>query len=916
MDGQQPHGGSAVPRPPDAPETKQDSATPHTLPMDKLYSPESENDRLKPSRLGPLRTNRRTVLVAGGASLSLLACAGVAVESGLVAAFRRDLSKLFGIEQLPPSHPHPLPGGPLSTPQDIVVFDGELAAGWSDWSWAKRRLPDNRLTYAGKSVISLQLANHAALKLVNTRLDTTGMGYLQCWVRGVDDGGQAAYVSLVDGDDTWTPPVSLGDYTAGGSIAHAQWRLARIPLAALHGLNQQYMGLVIASATAFSQGTINLADLRFVYHPDLTPPIVSKAWTLDLATVTLLFTEPMDQQSAIQAGLYSVTSASGADATYPAAHPTSPLGARYHDLSHTVSITMPRPLHSGDSYTVALGGVKDRFGVAAPAGVTTQVQVTAQPLTLAIDVASNRRSISPEIYGMANVMADVAADLGVTLLRWGGNATERYNWKLGNAFNAARDYHFQNGNYGHDKPDDQTPSALVDQTIAAASARQIKTMLTIPTIGWVARDTNPGSASRGVPNNGGPPLQPGGDAIESYDPSANRARTSVPSRARKGSPFSDPPDLTDPSVAQDEWVYHLVKRFGPTSRGGGVRYYAMGNEPDLWWNIHTDVRPAQLSFDQMRDIFLDYATAVKAVDPSALITGPVSWGWTNYFFSPLDAGTDNYSTHADRNAHNGDALLAWWLAEIKKHDDAAGARTLDLLDVHFYPQGGEYGGGHGPKLSEKRLRSVRALWDPNYKDESWIGKPVMLIPRLRAWVDQNYPGTRIGLTEYSWGAEDTVNGGLALGEALGVFGREGLDVACHWSGLEANTPGYQAFKLFANYDGAGASFIGTACATSSTADELLTCYAAQGALPGTLLVMVLNKSVDSDITPTLSFAHLGAAFGSAQPQRARVWRFWPDDAMSVTRGPDVSLAGDGSGPTLTYTFPASSMTLLRLESGV
>ena len=110
--------------------------------------------------------------------------------------------------------------------------------------------------------------------------------------------------------------------------------------------------------------------------------------------------------------------------------------------------------------------------------------------------------------------------------------------------------------------------------------------------------------------------------------------------------------------------------------------------------------------------------------------------------------------------------------------------------------GGEYGGGHGPKLAGKRLRSVRALWDPTYKDESWIGKPVMLIPRLRAWVDQNYPGTRIGLTEYSWGAEGTVNGALALGEALGVFAREGLDVACHWGGLEANTPGYQAFKPY------------------------------------------------------------------------------------------------------------------------
>ena len=907
MDGQQPHGTDAIPHaqvaPPAAARDDQDGS------MGQVHS--------APAGLGFAlpRMTRRSALVAGGAALSLLACAGISVESGLASTVRHDLATLFGIESVPPSDPHPLPDGPMSTARDVVVFDGALATGWSDWSWAKRRLPDTRLTHSGKPVITLALADHAALKLVNSALDTTGMGYLQCWVRGASGGGQAAYVSLVDGDDAWTPPVSLGDYTTGGSIAHNKWRLARIPMAALHALNGQYAALVIASATASSQGTINLADLRFVYHPDLTPPLVSKGWALDLATMTLLFTEPMDPSSAAQTSLYSVVSASGADAAYAAGRHVSPVAARYHNHAHTVSLALPSPLRPGDSYTVTLGAVKDQFGVAAPAKTTAQVQVTSQPLTLAVDVARGRRSISPEIYGMANVTADVAADLGVTLLRWGGNPTERYNWKLGNAFNAARDYHFENGDYGHDKPEDKLPSALVDQAIAAANARHIKTLLTIPMIGWVARDTNPTSASTHVPNNGGPPLTRGGDAIAGYDPSANRARTSVPSRARKGSPFSDPPDLTDPTVAQDEWVYHLVKRFGSASNGG-VRYYAMGNEPDLWWSTHTDVRPAQLSYEQMRDIFLDYATAVKAVDPSALITGPVSWGWTNYFFSPLDAGNDNYGTRADYNAHHGEALLAWWLAQIKKHDDAAGARTLDLLDVHFYPQGGEYGGGHGPKLSEKRLRSVRALWDPAYKDESWIGKPVMLIPRLRAWVDQNYPGTRIGLSEYSWGAEDSVNGALALGEALGVFAREGVDVACHWSALQANTPGYQSFKLFANYDGAGASFVGTACAATSTNDDLLTCYAAQGTAPGTLLLMLLNKSVDSDITPALSLANLGAAFGSAHPRRARVWRFWPDDAMSVTQGADILVTNGGSGPALTVTLPASSMTLLRLESGV
>ena len=40
-----------------------------------------------------------------------------------------------------------------------------------------------------------------------------------------------------------------------------------------------------------------------------------------------------------------------------------------------------------------------------------------------------------------------------------------------------------------------------------------------------------------------------------------------------------------------------------------------------------------------------------------------------------------------------------------------------------------------------------------------------------------YPGTPIGITEYNWGAEDHINGATAQADILGIFGREGLDMA-------------------------------------------------------------------------------------------------------------------------------------------
>jgi len=64
-----------------------------------------------------------------------------------------------------------------------------------------------------------------------------------------------------------------------------------------------------------------------------------------------------------------------------------------------------------------------------------------------------------------------------------------------------------------------------------------------------------------------------------------------------------------------------------------------------------------------------------------------------------------------------------------------------------------------------RLRSTRSLWDPNYPDESWIdgtegGPTVRLIPRMRDWVASNYPGTKLTITEYNWGALDHIDGAL------------------------------------------------------------------------------------------------------------------------------------------------------------
>ena len=111
-----------------------------------------------------------------------------------------------------------------------------------------------------------------------------------------------------------------------------------------------------------------------------------------------------------------------------------------------------------------------------------------------------------------------------------------------------------------------------------------------------------------------------------------------------------------------------------------------------------------------------------------------------------------------------------------------------------------------PPMQQRRNRSTRSLWDPNYTDETWINDKVRLIPRLREWVDTHYPGTPIGITEYNWGAEGHINGATTQADVLGIFGREGLDLAARWTTPDPASLTYAAIKMYRNYDNLGSGF--------------------------------------------------------------------------------------------------------------
>jgi len=515
-------------------------------------------------------------------------------------------------------------------------------------------------------------------------------------------------------------------------------------------------------------------------------------------------------------------------------------------------------------------------------------------ITIAVDVAANRHPINPNIYGVAHATTTQLNDLNSPLNRNGGNNTTRYNWQQ-NADNRGSDWYFESIADGS-----ATPGERGDTFIANARAATAQAMLTIPLIDWVAKvGTNRSKlAGFSIAKYG---AQSGSDWQWMPD-AGNGVRTTG-----QNVTGNDPADANVPStsVLQQEWVQHLVTKWG-TNAGGGLRYYILDNEPSLWHSTHRDVHPTGQTLDEIRDKIIDYASRIKAIDPSAVVVGPEEWGWSGYLFSGYDqqyGSTHGWSSLPDRASHGGADYLPWLLNALRQDATANGRRLLDVFTVHYYPQGGEFSDDVSSAMQLRRNRSTRSLWDPAYVDETWINDKVQLIPRMKNWVATNYPGTATGITEYNWGAEAHINGATTQADVYGIFGREGLDMAARWTTPAATTPTYKAMKMYRNYDGNRSGFGDTSVVASVPNPDVVAAFAAQRTADGALTIMVVGKALSGTTAATVTlanFQHLGTA---------QVWQL--TTANSITRLADISI----SGTSFSTTVPAQSITLFVIPSG-
>lgn len=585
------------------------------------------------------------------------------------------------------------------------------------------------------------------------------------------------------------------------------------------------------------------------------------------------------------------------------------------DSSTTPTVTLP-----GGQWTQVVIPLADLGNPAAIARITWQnntdqpqpifyvddIRLVAKETTpppvqieLTVDAAAARQPISPDIYGinqydMAGDPVLLMQELGVTVRHWGGNHTSRYNYQT-NISNHASDWFFNNYRQSNAQnlPHDSVVNGLIDENQDAG----VGSLITVPASGYVSNGD--GNACSFPTTLYGPQ-----QATASDRPLCGNGIKLDGTRITGNDPLATSLVITESFITG--WVNYLVSRYGRAD-AGGVRFYNLDNEPDIWFETHRDVRPIGVTYDQLRDFGIRYGTAIKQADPSAQVLGPVLMGWTYYWHSPNDGQKELWNTRPDRMAHGDVPLVPWYLGQMRQHEQSTGTRVLDYLDLHYYPQapGVTLSGAGDAATQARRLRSTRSLWDPTYVDESWIKDAgpdngiVRLIPRMQEWVDANYPGTKLAITEYNWGALDHINGALAQADVLGIFGREGLDLATLWAAPNADEPGAFAFRMYRNYDGSGGKFGDVRVAAASSDQGQLSIYAAQRSSDQALTLMVINKTGRA-LAARLSLTH----FTPRGP--GQIYRYSPANLAAIV--------ADGELPFPTSqvesTFPANSITLI------
>ncbi len=661
-----------------------------------------------------------------------------------------------------------------------MVYDDALAPGWASWSWGGAYAFDAAdHVREGEAAISASIGAWGGLSLHSDAL-IEGFASLRFWLRG--DPAGLRMMMEDDRDSSGSDLQNLGEAVLERD---GEWHLISLPLPP-----GEWTRITVMDATGGPQD-FHVDEMSLEEAPS---PRFLAAEIVSLRVVEVLGSGDPDSLILEREGVEIPISA------------RIPLEAPARTALHVAADLEPGRItvRSGEyvfEHALARSSARIRAEVSHP--------------------------ISPNIYGVAYPGEGYLEHIDVGFVRQGGNAKTLYNPR-NHCTNAGDDWYFINRH-----------TADAGETLRHVAGFGAKNFLSIPSIGWVAKDCESWAYS----------VAKYGAQVATSPYNHDQGNGMLADGSEQGRPidWNDPADIAIPWSEEDsaEWLRSLP--IAP-------EFVAIDNEMDIWGGTHRAVHPEPTDYDEVLARYREVGAMAKDVLPDAQLVAPSFCCWWFYWNSA--AGAD------DKAAHGGVDLIPWFLREAAAWDRAQGRRVLDYLDLHYYVSGppGYKSGADTPEARAWRLRSTRSLWDSSYQDEGWIGvnadaapnqpapHSVHFIRRFKALIEANYPGTRLAIGEWSWGPAERLDVGLATADALGIFGREGLDMAALWVGGDWGTPTASAFALFRPRG--ETAFGDRSLPTTSEDPEMLAVFAATDEADRATVVLI-NKHPATDLVVAL-----------------------------------------------------------------
>src|SRR5580704_2885320 len=528
---------------------------------------------------------------------------------------------------------------------------------------------------------------------------------------------------------------------------------------------------------------------------------------------------------------------------------------------------------------------------ATPASPTANVTITVNP--------SQRKSISPYIYGINFYSGVTGAPPQLTFDRAGGNRWTAYNWET-NASNAGSDFLYENDDF---LSSSTTPAEAVRTFIAGDQASGVASLMTVQLQGLVSADES-------------------GPVSVANPPDLSRFKTVVDQKsAASSAPFTLTPPTTDANVYMDEFLWALDQKFS----GQGIfgtnpahpTFVSLDNEPELWNSTHLEIQgSAAVTSDAYIAKTITMTEALKTQFPHLVIFGPVHYGFQGLY---------NWQGELNSTPNGSNWFPDKYLTAISAASATFGKPLVDVYDFHWYAEEYDSNGTRSLDLTGTTLtaaqvqlivQSPRNLWDPTFNDTTfnsnpWIyeelgNSPINLLGRLQSKINSEFPGMKISITEYESGGWNHIAGTIAQADNLGIFGAQGVFAANFWPPNGTYSYALAGFRAFRDFDGAGANFGDTSLqSTSSNVQNVVVYASSDSTTPGRIVFVAINRSTSSQVT---------AITGQSLTGTAQLYQITAASAQGQNPVAPVSIGTmPATGSTLTLTLPALSVTTIEVN---